>query len=693
MNAQQFSVLVVTDSENTDASLSLLGAVFSYVTFIRPHRNIVGVLQAHNQNKMDGLSTLLILDDHAFTEDALYDILESIKFAVEGATLRHVSPIVYSSSNSKDYMLQCMDHGAIDYVLKPLREDIVNTLFLNVIRSSVQQHRLDQRQSSVSTISKNSNNSNNSVDNQGIMWKAFQRRLQSVFEVNHNLIHQSVKEYFLPDGTISRSGLNSLSSDTKARLKARLCSWNFEPFDLTQYELIQCVFIVLKHILDLPDLKHISMSDDELYDFLFDVANMYQSLNPYHNFLHAVDVMQATYYFLCQISVITPMDPHSSPSLSPKPSRGRYIWLGDHVSMSDLFSSFDVLALILASIGHDVGHPGVNNMFMIRTATPLALMYNDRSVLESFHAMAFFNILQRHCFQPFTEWQTTAEYTRFRKIVVRSILATDMGLHDDYVNKIRGQRERLNVRPVDITNQEQVEDEIILICGSLIKCADISNCARPFPVAKKWAEILQKEFHEQGDLEKELELTVLPINDRGKISLEDFQLGFKKSVAGKLFEAVASILPDMDYAVKTIQNNCMIWESRKQQKSLNSEDEDKATPSTASNGYELTDIVAQKSRSPDRSSVSESSDQSRPNPSAHSHTYKHQEEQQQQWKSQQEQEQEYPLPSSTQPDVNETIQSSDQVQQQQQQQQQQHQSNSPTERRGIKYSLCQCTIQ
>ncbi|CAO3590012.1 unnamed protein product [Absidia cylindrospora] len=587
MNAHQCSVIVVTDSEHSDASFSLLGAVFSYVTFVQTHRNIVGVLQVHNQHKMDGPSTLLILDDHAFTEDALYDLLESIKFAVEGGTLRHVSPIVYSSSNSKNYMLQCMNHGAVDYVLKPLREDIVNTLFLNVVRFSLQQHRLDQRQSSVSTISKNSSYSNNLVDNQGIMWKAFQRRLQSVFEVNHNLIHQSVKEHFHPDGTISRSGLNGLSSGTNARLKARLCSWDFEPFDLTQYELIQCVFIVLKHILDLPDLKHISMSDDELYDFLFDVANMYRSSNPYHNFLHAVDVMQATYYFLCQISVIAPMDPHASPSLSPHTSRGRYTWLGDHVSMDDLFSSFDVLALILASIGHDVGHPGVNNMFMIRTATPLALMYSDRSVLESFHAMAFFNILQRHCFQPFTEWQTTAEYTRFRKIVVQSILATDMGLHDDYVNKIWGQHERLNIRPVDITNQEQVEDEIVLICGSLIKCADISNCARPFPVAKKWAEFLQKEFHEQGDLEKEMELSVLPINDRGKISLEDFQLGFKKSVAGKLFEAVAGILPDMDYAVKIIQNNCMIWESRKQ-KSPNSEVDDKATPPTASNEYELT---------------------------------------------------------------------------------------------------------
>jgi hypothetical protein len=27
----------------------------------------------------------------------------------------------------------------------------------------------------------------------------------------------------------------------------------------------------------------------------------------------------------------------------------------------------DIFALLIASIGHDVGHPGVNNMFMVRS--------------------------------------------------------------------------------------------------------------------------------------------------------------------------------------------------------------------------------------------------------------------------------------------------------------------------------------
>lgn len=71
--------------------------------------------------------------------------------------------------------------------------------------------------------------------------------------------------------------------------------------------------------------------------------------------------------------------------------------------------------------------------------------------------------------------------------------------------------------------------------------------ARPFPIAKRWAEILAEEFYEQGDLEKELGLDVAPINERKKVSMEDFQLGFKEKIAFTLFKSVANVLPGMIY--------------------------------------------------------------------------------------------------------------------------------------------------
>lgn len=92
-----------------------------------------------------------------------------------------------------------------------------------------------------------------------------------------------------------------------------------------------------------------------MYDFIFDVCNSYHNSNPYHNFKHAVDVMQSTWYTICSIYVLNPIWWPEK----PKPTT-----LHEN-RLKDLLRPIDVLALLMASLGHDVGHPGVNNCFMV----------------------------------------------------------------------------------------------------------------------------------------------------------------------------------------------------------------------------------------------------------------------------------------------------------------------------------------
>lgn len=51
-----------------------------------------------------------------------------------------------------------------------------------------------------------------------------------------------------------------------------------------------------------------------------------------------------------------------------------------------------------------------------------------------------------------------------------------MGMHDEYVAKIQDQAQRFKRKEIDFTDKAACEKEKILICGALIKCADISNC-------------------------------------------------------------------------------------------------------------------------------------------------------------------------------------------------------------------------
>lgn len=48
------------------------------------------------------------------------------------------------------------------------------------------------------------------------------------------------------------------------------------------------------------------------------------------------------------------------------------------------------IILCLAALGHDVGHPGLNNAFLVSTNQSVALIYNDNAVLENYHAFMTF---------------------------------------------------------------------------------------------------------------------------------------------------------------------------------------------------------------------------------------------------------------------------------------------------------------
>lgn len=63
-----------------------------------------------------------------------------------------------------------------------------------------------------------------------------------------------------------------------------------------------------------------------------------------------------------------------------------------------------------------------------------------------------------------------------RHLMISSILATDMGLHFDYMKRLGDTQEKLDVsNSTDGWNGRMLEEQKALACSLLIKCADISN--------------------------------------------------------------------------------------------------------------------------------------------------------------------------------------------------------------------------
>jgi hypothetical protein len=55
-------------------------------------------------------------------------------------------------------------------------------------------------------------------------------------------------------------------------------------------------------------------------------------------------------------------------------------------------SKLEAFSIIFASAVHDLGHPGVNNAFLIKTRNEQAIIHNDRSVNENMHACLAFQL-------------------------------------------------------------------------------------------------------------------------------------------------------------------------------------------------------------------------------------------------------------------------------------------------------------
>ena len=169
-------------------------------------------------------------------------------------------------------------------------------------------------------------------------------------------------------------------------------------------------------------------------------------------------MLQAVFYFLLQLG-----------TLPPYPGRSRPTSPNSKCPIASLLRPFDALTLLITAIGHDVGHPGVNNAFLVTLNAPLAQLYNDRSVLESFHCAAFSQILRRY-------WPAAFQAQDMRTLLINSILATDMGLHFDYMKKMGFLQRKLEEDGESSKwDGKYREEQRTLICSLLIKCADISN--------------------------------------------------------------------------------------------------------------------------------------------------------------------------------------------------------------------------
>lgn len=308
-----------------------------------------------------------------------------------------------------------------------------------------------------------------------------------------------------------------------------LDSWDFCAHSLNCTELIWCAYLLFHKLNTESNLSHAPPSTNRLLLMLLNIEAAYHQGNKFHNFRHAVDVLQATYQ-LCHLLEL------------PK------------------LASF---LLCIAAIGHDVAHPGTNNMLFNKYVSPISKYYKEQSVLENFHADIYLDILSHY-------WpELSQEFTGIKD----SIIATDMALHNHYVETIK----------------QETGPNLTGLTSLIIKAADISNVTRPLLISAKWAALISMEFKECAVLEKNLvELADAKDDEKKRISykldldfdsyselpsniddiLKEFpnipkgQAFFIDTFALSLFSGLGLKYKQLQFLVDNVENNRKFWMER-----------------------------------------------------------------------------------------------------------------------------------
>ncbi|XP_030578603.1 cGMP-specific 3',5'-cyclic phosphodiesterase [Archocentrus centrarchus] len=298
-----------------------------------------------------------------------------------------------------------------------------------------------------------------------------------------------------------------------------LVDFSFSDFELSDNE---TTLATIRMFVDLNLVQNFQMKYTSLCQWILSVKKNYRKNVAYHNWRHAFNTAQCMFALL---------------------KSGR---------LQNYMSNLEVLALMIATLCHDLDHRGVNNSYIQRSDHPLAQLY-CHSTMEHHHFDQCLMILNSPGNQILSSLSLD-EYKATLKMIERAILATDLALY----MKRRGEFFELIKNAQFVWEDEHHRD---LLRSMLMTACDISAITKPWPVQKRIAELVATEFFEQGDKERQ-ELNVEPIdlmNREKRDKIPSMQVSFIDAICIQLYETLVGISEYCSPLLEGCQKNRYHW--------------------------------------------------------------------------------------------------------------------------------------
>uniref|UniRef100_A0A3B5AEI4 Phosphodiesterase n=1 Tax=Stegastes partitus TaxID=144197 RepID=A0A3B5AEI4_9TELE len=261
--------------------------------------------------------------------------------------------------------------------------------------------------------------------------------------------------------------------------------WSFDVFSFHEGTGDHALKFLVYDLLTRYDLiNRFRIPVQALVQFVEALENGYSKhRNPYHNLIHAADVTQTAHFLML------------------------------HTGLMHWLSELEILAMVFAAAIHDFEHTGTTNNFHIHTRSEVAILYNDRSVLENHHVSAAYRLMAEEDMNILVNLNKD-DWRELRSLVIEMVMSTDMSCHFQQIKTMRNA----------LTQTHSIDK--VKALSLMLHAADISHPAKAWPLHYRWTHSLMEEFFRQGDKEVELGLPFSPLCDRKATMIAQSQIGF-----------------------------------------------------------------------------------------------------------------------------------------------------------------------
>ncbi|XP_049901340.1 cGMP-specific 3',5'-cyclic phosphodiesterase [Epinephelus moara] len=279
----------------------------------------------------------------------------------------------------------------------------------------------------------------------------------------------------------------------------------------------------IRMFLDLNLVQDFNIDYKGLCQWVLTVKRGYRNNVPYHNWNHALCTAQSMFAILMATD-----------------------------RLQTIFSRLEILALMIATLSHDLDHRGVSNSYIERSQQPLAQLYGHSS-LENHHYNLCLFILNNTGSQ-ILSGLSAEDYKAVLHMIKRAILATDLTVYMERRKEFHSLSKKSRVN----WKSEKQRD---LLRSMLMTASDLSAITKPWPEQKRITNLVAMEFFAQGDKEKE-EFKIQPIdimNRENSTRLPNMQVEYINDICYPLYKAVSRLFDTCTPLLNGCKKNRENW--------------------------------------------------------------------------------------------------------------------------------------